>query len=213
MAPAGAGQSAISVRWPQAARLSPEFRGSLRGSQRGADSPWRPVQPVDGRWSANGLSSGRGVWPRRADLLPRSPSRLPKRRAAAWRRSGTRSSTSTWNIPTWRSSRTITAPCEDRGEAGDLPAISPRRFGAGVGPAVLPGPEPASIASSTRCAPRGSWSCRWTTSATSSLPAYARRRRRPRSWGRCRKAICRRRSRGCPAACPRIWPACTRCPC
>ena len=40
-----------------------------------------------------------------------------------------------------------------------------------------------------------------------------RRRRRPRSWGHCRKAICRRRSRGCPAVCPRIWPACTRCPC
>ena len=34
-----------------------------------------------------------------------------------------------------------------------------------------------------------------------------------RSWGRCRNAICRRRSRECPVACPRISPACTRCPC
>ena len=32
-------------------------------------------------------------------------------------------------------------------------------------------------------------------------------------WGRCRKPICGRRSRGRPAVCPRIWPASTRCHC
>ena len=39
-----------------------------------------------------------------------------------------------------------------------------------------------------------------------------RSRRNVRSCGRCRKAICRRRSRECPMACPHIWPVCTRCP-
>ena len=53
----------------------------------------------------------------------------------------------------------------------------------------------------------------WTTSATSSSPVYARRRRNGRSCSRRRKAISRRRSHDCPAACPRIWPASTTCPC
>ena len=57
----------------------------------------------------------------------------------------------------------------------------------------------------------GSWSCRWTTSATNSSPACARKKRKRRFWGRCRKAICRQSSRGCPAVCPRIWQAYTRC--
>ena len=43
---------------------------------------------------ASGIIERSDAWPRRADRLRRSPSRLPKRRSAAWRRSGTRSGTS-----------------------------------------------------------------------------------------------------------------------
>ena len=51
------------------------------------------------------------------------------------------------------------------------------------------GPAPASTASSTRCAPHGSWSCRWTASITSSSTARVRRTGLARSWARRPKTI------------------------
>ena len=74
--------------------------------------------------------------------------------------------------------------------------------------------EPASTGSSPRCAPSGSWTCRWTTFPATSSPGSARRRREERHAGAAsRVASRRRRSRGCPAACRPIWPACTKCRC
>ena len=108
--------------------------------------------------------------------------------------------------------RTVTDPCRlKRGHrfTGSIAAASRwKRWLIG-----FRRPVPPSTASSMRCAPHRSENCRWTASATSSLPACTRGRRRPRSWGHCSKGICRWRSLRLPRMCPRIWPACMRCRC
>ena len=60
------------------------------------------------------LSSERSVWPWRVAVPRRSPSGLPKRRAEVRRRSGLRCGDSTGSILTWRSSRTVTDHCGQR---------------------------------------------------------------------------------------------------
>ena len=111
-------------------------------------------------------------------------------------------SNSIWNVLTWRSVRTVMIPCGPRRRRRFTSSIAAasrcRRW-----PSGSTSPGPASIESSTRCAPHGSWS----------LPLdyigneqFARLRSREeggaRSWGRCRKAICRRRSRELPSGLP-----------
>ena len=61
-----------------------------------------------------------------------------------------------------------------------------------------------------KCGPRGSWSCRSTSSPTRGLPQG---RGKGLPWARCPRATRRRRRLAAQPACRRTWRACTRCRC
>ena len=170
------------------------------------------VQPIDRRGAGGDYRAGPAPCPRRRPTLRSHQAAgakdRPQRRNDPLYAAGIRSGPSRRRRVS-REPRAAANGCQTQ----DLSAIPARRVGRDAGPAVLPHPDQHLP---DHCRDAGS------TDSGTALGLHPQRRLRPRALAEARGAApgsrypsrnCRRRNRGCPAACRPTWPASTKCRC